>query len=478
MSEVIALAGWSPEVLAYAYAMYSRSKLSIRESIKKISEEKSEKFFEQYYFGFGHKSIADNAHISLSFENISQIAAFELEDQSLWDGQERSTRYQSFDTDDNIFIPASIQKTPFESKYVEIAESLMERYRYFSAQILTGLSQKYSKPSNMDDDVYVRTLKARAFDVARYCLFNGIKTNVGQITSARTLEEQSCRLLSSPYEEIRDLGLSIKKACNAKPFCPEGKDEPPVAPTLLKYVDANRYLVSFREELTQLADRLLVNIPFRKTVSAVEMAGGYNLLIESVATLLYQHSHRSYADILDFVWRLKEKNQEMIFNLALAERGTHDAWPRAFASGYKLQFDIVMDRGGERDLHRHRNCIQIHQPLTTELGWEKPDLIVELGLGNDYDDFMLSMSNEINNLNKKVGVEADYLIPFAFRSATLYKQNLSQVAYVTELRSTPAGHFSYRKIACQMHELMLEKYPFLAGVMRVTPFEDQDIFKR
>ena len=84
MAEVIALAGWPPEVLAYAYAMYSRSALSIRESLKKITaekektDEKTAKFFDSYYFGYGHASIAGNAHIPLALEDISQIAAFEI----------------------------------------------------------------------------------------------------------------------------------------------------------------------------------------------------------------------------------------------------------------------------------------------------------------------------------------------------------------------------------------------------------------
>ena len=35
-----------------------------------------------------------------------------------------------------------------------------------------------------------RNIAARAFDVARYLLFWGVPTNVGQVTSIRTLEKQ------------------------------------------------------------------------------------------------------------------------------------------------------------------------------------------------------------------------------------------------------------------------------------------------
>src|SRR3989344_8089906 len=97
MANVIALAGWPPEVLAYAIAMYSRSRLSIAESIQRITDASASKFLESFYHGYGHRSIADSAHVALAIEGeVSEIAAFELEDQQLWDGQERLTRYQDF----------------------------------------------------------------------------------------------------------------------------------------------------------------------------------------------------------------------------------------------------------------------------------------------------------------------------------------------------------------------------------------------
>ena len=57
MAEVTALAGWPPEVLAYGFATYSRSPLSIRESILKITSETSSKFLENYYFQFAKRAV-------------------------------------------------------------------------------------------------------------------------------------------------------------------------------------------------------------------------------------------------------------------------------------------------------------------------------------------------------------------------------------------------------------------------------------
>src|ERR1700675_4806227 len=94
--EVYAVYGVEPEVQAYAMAKYSRSALSMKESVKEISQQKAEKFLNTFYFQYGHRSIADLAHIALAVEKLSILAAIAAADEQRWDGQERSTRYQDF----------------------------------------------------------------------------------------------------------------------------------------------------------------------------------------------------------------------------------------------------------------------------------------------------------------------------------------------------------------------------------------------
>src|SRR5271170_7147549 len=95
-TEVFAVHGADPEVLAYAMAKYSRSALSMRESLKEISSQRAEQFLNTFYFQYGHRSIADLAHLAFAIERLSLLAAIVLVDEQRWDGQERSTRYQNF----------------------------------------------------------------------------------------------------------------------------------------------------------------------------------------------------------------------------------------------------------------------------------------------------------------------------------------------------------------------------------------------
>ena len=95
-TEVFAVHGADPEVLAYAMAKYSRSALSMRDSLREISNQRAEQFLNTFYFQYGHRSIADLAHVAFAIERLSLLAAIILVDEQRWDGQERSTRYQNF----------------------------------------------------------------------------------------------------------------------------------------------------------------------------------------------------------------------------------------------------------------------------------------------------------------------------------------------------------------------------------------------
>src|SRR5579872_1729818 len=135
--EVYAVYGVEPEVQAYAMAKYSRSALSMKESLKEISRQKAEKFLNTFYFQYGHRSIADLAHIALAIEKLSILAAIAVADEQRWDGQERSTRYQDF-RKSGYFVPdfgeARVDGSlrPAQDVYRETVASLFTEYEALS----------------------------------------------------------------------------------------------------------------------------------------------------------------------------------------------------------------------------------------------------------------------------------------------------------------------------------------------------------
>jgi len=128
-----------------------------------------------------------------------------------------------------------------------------------------------------------------------------------------------------------------------------------------------------------------------------------------------------------------------------------------------------MDIGGFRDMHRHRRCTQIEQGFTRHHGYDTPPDVVSAGLESRYQAAMQRVSDASDQLAQVPRANADlYLLPMAFRKRTLFKMDFAEAVYISELRSAPAGHFSYRNVAYAMYEEVARKHPTLAQYFRVT----------
>src|ERR687884_1550112 len=128
---VYAVVGVPPEIQAYALAKYSRSNQGMLETIQELSAQKAEQFLTTFYFQYGHRSIADLAHLVFGLEQISILAAIAVVDEPVWDGQERSTRYQPF-RKTGWHLPAEIAGRPAEPAFAKAAEALFSAYAELS----------------------------------------------------------------------------------------------------------------------------------------------------------------------------------------------------------------------------------------------------------------------------------------------------------------------------------------------------------
>src|SRR5262249_58695416 len=80
---VFAVLGVLPEPGGYAVAKFSRSARPYEEWAAELTQAGAERFYEQFYFQYGHASIADLAHLTLVVENVSIVAATEVPDAPL-----------------------------------------------------------------------------------------------------------------------------------------------------------------------------------------------------------------------------------------------------------------------------------------------------------------------------------------------------------------------------------------------------------
>src|ERR1700761_5203588 len=155
-TEVFAVHGADPEVLAYAMAKYSRSALSMRDSLKEISSQRAEQFLNTFYFQYGHRSIADLAHLSFAIERLSLLAAIVLVDEQRWDGQERSTRYQNF-RKSGWYMPEFGTDQASAGLFREGIESLFATYHEVAEGVTESLMVKTERPAEMKPETFERT---------------------------------------------------------------------------------------------------------------------------------------------------------------------------------------------------------------------------------------------------------------------------------------------------------------------------------
>jgi thymidylate synthase ThyX len=508
-TDVYAIHGADPEVLAYAMAKYSRSSLTMKESLAEISSQRAEQFLNTFYFQYGHRSIADLAHIPFAIERLSLLAAIALVDEQRWDGQERSTRYQNFRTS-GWFTPDLGAHT---QSFTAAVEAMFAGYDRIGAGMLEALKGAIPQPESMKDEAYIRTLKARAFDVARYLLPLATNTSLGQIVNARTLETQVSRLLTSEFAEVRQIGEKLRVAASepawnvqhdeARVLCQEVDSVDsecgerihnfllrPVktAPTLVKYAVANGYLSGSRGELTAAVSDLMSGQTINPSPVVDLIDDDEPLEVELATSLLYPHCHFPYRQLRGMVSGLSAVRIAGLIELGTKHRGRHDELLRSFSAGHVFRFDILMDIGGFRDMHRHRRCVQLLQPFTDAHGYEEPECpgqpsLAKAGLEADYRSAMdaaLAAYRQLRDCGVPEAAEsAQYCLPLGTRCRSMFKMDFAEALYISELRSGVAGHFSYRRVAWEMYKAVEQRHPALAKLFRIEDVNQPvDLLKR
>lgn len=509
---IFAVLGVLPEPGGYGIAKFSRSSTPYQQWIRDLTQEGAQRFYEAFYFDYGHASIADLAHITVIVENVSMVAAEELWDEPLIDGQASSTRYQDFERR-GTHLPEELVGSELEAPYRALCETLIREYRASHERVLKHLMVKHAheRPPDMDDAKYERTLRARAYDVARYILPMSIRTGLGHILSARTLERQLVRLFSHPLREVQDVAQELKAAAVERPAfnpmverlrpllqeleerLPKGDQRSqeilqqvryitwfgaPATPTLVKYAQPNQYLIQTRQAFHEFATQYAPELGQPDGHRGVALAEPHDQLTERVCTLLYRVLPHSYAQIQQLVDKMKPQEKHKIVEMVYQERGPHDPPLREMRAGYQLIFDLCLDCGAWRDFHRHRRLVQINKDLHANYGYDIPKDLEQAGLKARYCQLMEEAGQLSSQIEAKHPFVGQYVLPFAYRRRALLKMDAEELQYIAELRTRPDNHFSVREIAFGMYEQFQGRYPELARHFRVVSPTHEEFFKR
>src|SRR5262249_13816058 len=132
-----------------------------------------------------------------------------------------------------------------------------------------------------------------------------------------------------------------------------------------------------------------------------------------------------------------------------------------------MRFEITIDIGSYRDLHRHRMMTQERQMFSTFHGYATPAELKQAGLASKFEEAMLRADSLFRKMHGVDPELAQYAVPLAYRVRFYQWQNFRQLFWETELRTVSQGHPDYRFIEQEKYRLIQDKFPLLASFMLV-----------
>lgn len=441
-------------------------------------EQKASDFLKKWWVDFGHNSLKDADRIRFAIEWISQVFTkiIEAPFPTLWDFQEKSTRYLHF-WKESLIIPTDLEKSKYAKEIKEITNELMYTYLKSFPVVKDALEKNkiVNREEFTSDRSYENTLNAKVFDVVRYLLPANVCTSLWASFSARTLEVHLTHMLSHPLEEVNKVAKSMHEEALK------------LSPWLLRHVWVSEYDVTRRQKLEKYTDEL-----FKALVEKEEEKDFYqgindeervNIVFEwdldnhICASILFENARKeglSYDECMDLVIDMEDREKEYLMKLALWDRWSHDRMPRALQHS-TVMFDFLLDFGAYRDIQRHRATYQLWQWATAISGYDYPEFI-NIPWMEEFKKAYDNVMSKATQLSKKVIRDNCYITEYSCAMGhlvrTTFEMNPGQVAYVMEQRTTPWWHDSYRRLFIEAFKQFKELAPLYSKFIRVGKGEE------
>ncbi len=454
--------------------------------------ERARQFYDRVLIGYGDDSVAQLGGAHVACENISNVAAKLIEDSRIGIAPlEKSTRYVRFDRKDPAgnflyYREPAIMASPHAGEYQRVMTLLFETY---AAQMepLIGQVQKSFPMTAMDfrhprtgeplesgevsrdpdlsawaDRAYRSTVRAHACDVLRSYLPAATRTNVGLFGVGQAFEHLLNKLYSHELAEARALATAIHRELNQ------------LIPSFVKRAGRNPYLTETARAVRAVADRILgtAQAPRRDSVVLVD----YEREAEDklIAAILYPHSGMPMDLLRERAGALSAEERMGILEEYLGRRRNRRDKPGRALEQVYYTFDILCSLGSYRDLHRHRILTQERQDFTVLHGYETPPEIGEAGFSEPFRRCMEEAADLYERIRPHYPLEAQYVVPMAYRVRWSMKLNLREAVHIGELRTMPQGHPEYRAIVQEMWRKIQSVHPALA---RCAPFIDWGTYR-
>jgi thymidylate synthase ThyX len=432
---------------------------------------KAEKFMRKWAVQYGHSSLKDSDVVRFAIENVSQFIVNPIEETKLGAFQEKSTRYVEFSRE-HLIVPTDLKE--FEQEIRFWNNLLITSYEESLLVVKEFIAKKLNKEEFKTEAAFNRTVNAKAFDVVRYFIPNTMLTSMGVVLPTREAERHISKLLSDPREEMQSVGRALLE---------EGKK---ISPGLLSHVSINDYQVKRKKAVDKLQSEIgLIKAKYeigRKENSVKLLDITPDIEAKVAAGILFEHNNNASGYLHYLNLCLKDNNLvKTTIKDYLESRSKFDEFPLATEIG-SMMFDVTMDFGAYRDLMRHRRNLFLCSPITVELGYEYPEFVEEseeLIKVKEKFDHCANVTKELHlKIKNTLPHLAGYVVMFANKQQMIWQMDPRQLAYVSELRTTPAGHYSYRHICQKIFKIVQEQMPIMCEYVNVDLSSGEEGRKR
>jgi thymidylate synthase ThyX len=428
----------------------------------------AEELYGRVFLEYGDDSVAQLGGVHLACEQASNLLTKVLEWGRVMAYMEQSTRYIAFearlgDGRYRYHRDPAILGSSLGARYVGEMDRMFDTYSQLLAGVTDWVARSHPKGPTDSDLAWRRAVKARALDAVRGALPAASLSNVGVYGSGQAYEALLLRMRSHPLPEAQAYSEMMLEELRK------------VVPSFLARVDRperggawSSYLADTREATAALAARLTggSDPEARPLVSLVDFdpAGEDKV----VTAILYPHTNLPEDQVADLVAEMSPQERAAVLDAYVGERTNRRHRPGRALERTSYRYDIVSDYGAFRDLQRHRMLTIEWQALGTDLGWVLPDDVADAGLAVPFRESMERSADLREALAGAFPAQAAYAVALAYRIRYSMQMSARELMHVTELRSAPQGHDSYRQVAQEMHRLLRDSagHRALADAMR------------
>ncbi|MDP9330166.1 MAG: FAD-dependent thymidylate synthase [Actinomycetota bacterium] len=481
-----------PEVVKGAlFARYSRTTKSLRRlfldefagdvssdgTLTHAGEARAEKLYDRVFVEYGDDSVAQLGGVHLACEQASQLLCKALEWGRLAAYLEQSTRYMRYDDKPEgrwrASVPPEIVGTDLEPRFEAFLDTAFGTYGRMYDPMEDFYRAKFPQHEGDSDVVYRQTIMAKTCDTLRVLLPAATRSNLGIYATGQSYEQLLMRLRAHPLAEMREYGDLMLTELRK------------VIPAFLKRVDVEdrglawtAYWQDTRERVEEATQKTLLGVgpAERPEVTLVDWDPDGETKL--AAAVVYAASGLPDDQLLDLARQMTPQERAALLQASVGNRGNRRHKPGRAWERIQYRFDVLCDYGAFRDLQRHRPLTIEWQRLTTEHGPEMPPEIEESGQRAAWDGVM-DASREMEHEMLDSGQEeaAQYAVAMAYRIRFVMQMSAREAMHLTELRSQPQGHPTYRRVAQTMHRLIDEVagHHAIAGAFEYIDNSDVDL---